>query len=391
MAQKKTHEEFVQDFNELFGDEYEVAGEYINTVTSIKIKHKKCGYAFDRKPNDLLSKKKCICPKCYPNKGTTRAIPYVNDIYTTNKDLYNLLLNKEDGHKFKENSNKSTWFKCPFCGTEIYRNISNIKHQGLSCPKCGDNISYPEKFMYNLLSQLNIEFKYQYSPKWIRPYKYDFYFICNNKKYIVEMDGGLGHGNLTFDNKKDNNGKIIDNYKDNLAIQHDYIIIRIDCNYKDISERYNYIKNNILDSALKDILNLNNVNLKECNSFAEISILIKVSELWNNNIRSYDKLKKELHFNRSTIRNYLKKCSEAKLIKEPYSEILLIVRKFSNEKLAISKGQKVLCNETGEIFNRYKEANQKYHAELSNYFYKKYKTSGYLPDGTRLTWTKIEN
>ena len=246
-------------------------------------------------------------------------------------------------------------------------------------------------YMYNLLSQLNIEFKYQYSPKWIQPYKYDFCFIYNNKKYIIEMDGGLGHGNLTFYNRQDDKGKIIDNYKDDLAKQHEYIIIRIDCNYNNISSRYDYIKNNIFNSELKNILNLNNINLKECDSFAEISILIKVSKLWNDNIRSYDKLGKELHINRDAIRNYLKKCSETKLIKESYEEVLSIVRKFSNEKLAISKGQKVLCNETGEIFNRYREANEKYHAELSNYFCKKYKTSGHLPDGTRLTWTKINN
>ena len=391
MPRKKTHEEFVRDFNNLYGEEYEVNSKYINAITPIDIKHKKCGFSFHRTPNYLLSKKNCICPKCYPHQSTTRTIPYINDIYTTNKKLYDLLLNKEDGHKFKESSNKEIWFKCPYCGEHLYRKINSVNRQGLSCPKCGDGISYPEKFMYNLLSQLNIEFKYQYSPKWIQPYKYDFCFIYNNKKYIIEMDGGLGHGNLTFYNRQDDKGKIIDNYKDDLAKQHEYIIIRIDCNYNNISSRYDYIKNNIFNSELKNILNLNNINLKECDSFAEISILIKVSKLWNDNIRSYDKLGKELHINRDAIRNYLKKCSETKLIKESYEEVLSIVRKFSNEKLAISKGQKVLCNETGEIFNRYREANEKYHAELSNYFCKKYKTSGHLPDGTRLTWTKINN
>lgn len=391
MADKKTNEEFVQEFHELFGYEYEPEEEYINVITPIKIKHIKCGYSFSRKPNNLLNKKKCICPKCYPNKGTTRTIPYINDIYTTNKKLYDLLLNKEDGHKFKESSNKKTWFKCPYCGEHLYKQINCVNHNGLSCPKCGDGISYPEKFMYNLLSQLNINFKYQYSPKWIQPYKYDFYFIYNNKKYIIEMDGGLGHGNSTFYNKKDDNGKIIDNYKDDIAKQYNYIIIRIDCNYKDILTRFAYVQNNILNSMLNDILILDDINWDECDKFAEISILVKVSTLWNNNVRSYDKLKNELHINRESIRKYLKKCSEIKLIKESYEEVLLIVRKFSNEKLSISKGQKVLCNETGEIFNRYGDANKKYHAELSNYFSKNRKTSGHLPDGTKLTWTKIEN
>ena len=55
MPRKKTHEEFVRDFNNLYGEEYEVNSKYINAITPIDIKHKKCGFSFPRTPNYLLS------------------------------------------------------------------------------------------------------------------------------------------------------------------------------------------------------------------------------------------------------------------------------------------------------------------------------------------------
>jgi hypothetical protein len=49
----------------------------------------------------------------------------------------------------------------------------------------------------------------------------------------------------------------------------------------------------------------------------------------------------------------------------------------------------VLCNETGEIFEGYKIPKEKYGAHIAGYFNKNSKYSGTLPDGTKLTWTKL--
>ncbi len=48
-----------------------------------------------------------------------------------------------------------------------------------------------------------------------------------------------------------------------------------------------------------------------------------------------------------------------------------------------------MCNETGEVFTSFAEAQRKYYCVLSNYFKVNAKYSGKLPDGTKLTWTKI--
>ena len=115
--------------------------------------------------------------------------------------------------------------------------------------------------MYNLLQQLNVEFEYQYSPKWCKyrfkgknkTGRYDFYIP--SKQLIIEMDGGIGHGNCSTKLLTKNESLEIDNIKDKLAIEHKLNPIRIDCNYN--HNRFEYIKNKIINSKLNDIFNLN--------------------------------------------------------------------------------------------------------------------------------------
>ena len=58
------------------------------------------------------------------------------------------------------------------------------------CPVCSDGVSYPNKYVRNLLKQLPIEnLEYEWKPEWGKQYSYDNYFIYNEKEYIVEADG----------------------------------------------------------------------------------------------------------------------------------------------------------------------------------------------------------
>ena len=138
--------------------------------------------------------------------------------------------------------------------------IGHLSMHGLQCKYCSDGFSYAEKFMKSILNQLKVDYIHQYNPDWAHPYRYDFYFKVNNKKYIVEMDGGLGHGNFTLNGKQDITGKQIDEKKDALAKLHNIKVIRIDCNYIDIENRYDYIKEHILISEVAQILNLSKIN-----------------------------------------------------------------------------------------------------------------------------------
>lgn len=132
-----------------------------------------------------------------------------------------------------------------------------------------------------------------------------------------------------------------------------------------------------------------------CHSRAVSRYCIYIAELWNDGIRGYDNLKKHIPVDRCTLRRYLKEASKAGLILESYEEILNINRKYSNEKLQKSKGTPVMCNETGEIFVSISEAARqykKYHASnLLGYFSRNDSYCGILPDGTHLTWIKLDN
>lgn len=116
---------------------------------------------------------------------------YVDEKYP---ELIPLFKNREDAHN-GVSSSKKIEFVCPCCNKIYVRSICDIVRSGrVPCVTCSDGFSYPEKFMANVLSQLNIDFKYHVKEPWTQSYIYDFVFDYNNCKYIIETDGGLGHG-----------------------------------------------------------------------------------------------------------------------------------------------------------------------------------------------------
>ena len=168
---------------------------------------------------------------------------------------------------------------CTECGRIKNKNISigGIYKNGTFGCSCGDGISMPNKTMFNVLEQLNIDFEAEYSPDWIKPKAYDFYIPSIDK--IIEMDGGLGHGNKIHskDGKTKEETLGIDNYKDKLAKLHDIEVIRIDCNYPNMETRFEYIKQNLLNKKeLNKYLNLNNIDWNKCNEYS-LSNLVKVA------------------------------------------------------------------------------------------------------------------
>jgi len=206
---------------------------------------------------------------------------YIN-LWYTNPEIARLLKNKKAGLRLDNSSTKLQIFICPNCGYEKEYRIYYIVKYGFSCPRCGDKISYPEKIAFNLLTLLNIKFIYQYSPDWIKPKRYDFYFELDDKEYILEMDGGLGHGNENSLNGKSEEErkqtKEIDDYKDKLARENGIEVIRIDC----LKSNLEYIKRNIIKSKLNDLFDLKIIKWENVDMFSLSSIILDISDLWNN-------------------------------------------------------------------------------------------------------------
>lgn len=383
---KLTQEQFEKRFRQMFQN-YKVVGTYINNVTKIKVRHT-CGCEFDIIPSNAFSRKQCNCPKCNSSKNHN-CVPYINDIYTTNKEMYNLLKYKEDGHKYKATSHKKIWFICPFCKNEIFRTPQAVNGFGLQCPNCSSGISYPERLMSIILSKLNINYKFQFSPEWIKPYRYDFEFEFQNQKYIVEMDGGWHYSDNNLSGKTLNEIQQIDNYKDIKAKQNNYIIIRIDCDYKS-NNREKYLKDKILDSKLVQVLNLSIIDWEECLYLANIPMLNQVIKAWNNGTKTVLDLMNMFSLSDTTVWRYLKIASECNAIHESIEDIKQLNLQRRLKVYGSPRDTKIRCNETGEIFRTMKEAQDKYHGNIRAYFLDdKRKHAGRLPDGTRLTWTKI--
>lgn len=296
----------VTNFRYNIGDELQTTTGTIKIIEQYRDKrnHKnykyKClidGYIGHLTENDYVNKNKG-CPVCSGRK----VLIGINDMWTTAPEQAKLLANIEDGYRYTQSANEFVDWKCPQCGNIIkHRKINNIYFEGLSCPKCGDGISYPEKFMYNVLSQLKIDFKYQYSPNWNGRQRYDFYIP--DKQIIIETDGELHYKDNPMNGQTKEETQGIDKHKEELAQEHNIEVIRIKC----YPEKYDIIKDNIIKSKLSYIYNLNNINWSLCQEYALSNLVIVACNLWMQGIHSTKQIGEKMNLHSATIIKYLKK------------------------------------------------------------------------------------
>ena len=266
------------------------------TKRSYKYKCLNCNNYDIISETSIIKNRGCnVC--CIPSK---KVLIGYNDLWTSAITIAKLLKNPEEGYKLTRSSGESCIFVCPDCGYERSIRIYSVFANGYSCIRCGDGISYPNKFAFNLLEQLNVDFIPEYK---FFDYRFDFYFELNDKKYNLEMDGGIGHGNEnTLTNKTAEETQEIDDYKDKLAKEHNIEVIRINCRNSDLE----YIKNNILHSKLSELFDLSNIKWDDIEKFALSSRVKEVCELWNNGIKSTREIKNITKLGDTTIVRYLK-------------------------------------------------------------------------------------
>lgn len=306
---------------ELVGNEYEIVDGFTAIDDMAKFRHNcKNGekHYFDMTPTSFIYRgSRCCCE----NPSISRVIPGFNDIHTTRPDVEEWMHNKEDAYKYSMSSKEKILWDCTDCKNTFEERICNVNSNRLSCPFCSDGISYPNKFMYNSLYQIKDDLDFlerEYNPDWCkfefngneRCGKYDVYFGIDGQRYIVEMDGGLGHGNKVHTNSLLSQDELlqIDLIKDKLAQEQGIQVIRIDCNYK-TNDRYTYILNNVLNSNLKDIIDLSKIDFDLSNKNSTNSLIVKAGELWNQGLTA-GQIRKELKIGEGTVTSYLKTASE---------------------------------------------------------------------------------
>ena len=262
------------------------------------------GHIWSSTPHDVLDG--YGCPYCAGNA----TLKGYNDLWTTNPEMARMLKNPSVGYEISRGSHREVDWICPNCGALKASSPKQIYSYGLACSRCSDGISYPNRFIVALLSQLDVEsFQPEWSPEWIGRYRYDVYFIHNNREYIVEMDGGIGHGELDFITRgQDTKGIKRDITKDNQAALHNITLIRIDCKYekRDIHYRFEYIKNSILNSNLSKIFDLSNIDWERCNKDATKSLHMVVARQYDSG-KSIREISEELHIHYNTVYNWLKR------------------------------------------------------------------------------------
>ena len=254
---------------------------YIKKEKWYKYKCNNCGWDEGRIIEGELIGRKTGCSCCY-NRTSVQGI---NTIWDTDRWMIDLGVSEEDAKRYTRCSGKKIVVTCPDCGESKIKKIDKIyRNKSIGC-KCGDGMSYPSKYVYSLLKQLNIEFntevKYEWN-KYINPLtnklsqaSIDFIIVHNNREIPIEVDGEFHRKDNRINGQTKEQSEYIDKQRDENCLK--YLrekTIRI-------SDEGN-IKNNILNSKLNELFNLDIVDWNECEKYSLKNISKYVCEYWNN-------------------------------------------------------------------------------------------------------------
>ena len=114
------------------------------------------------------------------------------------------------------------------------------------------------------------------------------YLKLSGFEVTVKSDGALHYKDSKLSDLTIEESQYIDKQKDKLAINNNILIIRIDCNYIGLEDRYEYIKKNICSSILKDILPLHLIDFDEANRKSQQSLLVESCKMWDKGYRVQD-------------------------------------------------------------------------------------------------------
>ena len=252
---------------------------------------------------DAVMYQKNGCPYC----SGARPIVGETDLGTVRPDVAKLLKNPEDAILYKEYSNKSATFICPNCGHELNRMINNVSSKGLSCDVCGDGISYPNKIMANILSQLHIVYKPEYI---INPKKYKYDFFLPDYNIIIEMHGMQHYEESTL------TSRTLVEEKENDKLKYEYAIKNNVEHYIVIDSRKSelvYIKSNILNSDLGMIFDLSVIDWDRCELYASGSAVMMAANLYKEGV-AFSGIMENLNASKSAVTTWLNKADSIGLI-----------------------------------------------------------------------------
>ena len=347
--QKHTQEEFESNIRNKTNGEYEVVSEYLGMENPIKILHHKCGRTYDLNyAASVYYKDTLCCPEC--------RFSYVDEDYP---ELAKNFKDQSKTHIVKS-SKEVVELICPCCGEIVPMDVAHYIRAGhVRCHLCNDGFPYPEKYVANILKQLNVPFVSQFSPEWAGKYRYDFQFDWNNKQYILEVDGGMGHGYHDAYETDKYESLEVDILKEELAIDHGYLMLRIECNYENYN-RSKYIQKNA-EETLSSIFDLSSINWKQCNLYAAGSLFQTVIETYRNETIYTSEISEITGVKIRTIIKYLTEAMESGLIPKDLIHQSRVRRTNKNKgRKRPNRSKSVYCYEDALLFQSVPDANEYY-------------------------------
>lgn len=339
MFKSLTNEQFLQKLKNM-GIKDIPLEEYKGSTTKIKwMCYRNPKHIFEVSPDAMyrcVKNNGCICPYC------DRRLVFVGetDMWTTNQELASMLKNSLDGYKYFATSSKKVDFICPKCGSVIKNKIiNNVRMFGLSCDNCSDGMSFGEKFVYELLLQLNCEFIHDRTIYWSEGKRYDFYIPKFNT--IIETHG-IQHYENSFIRYSNRNIRTVDEEKQNDEYKKDLALfngikhyIQLDCKMSDCD----YIKNSIINSELNDLFDLSVIDWDKCLQSTFKSNVILCANLWNDGMKSTKDIARFTGIDISSVIPYLKKASKVGLCD--------YVKNYEQNR---NRYKRLLCVETEKIY-----------------------------------------
>ena len=254
------------------------------------------------------------CNTCNANSGVVKKD--INSIWATNRWMCDWIPNEDLWYTLTSHSNRKIDMKCKYCGKHKKYNVYSLYLYGNIGCNCCDGVHYPNKFVYKVFEQLfkDKQIKILETEKrfcWSNKKQYDLFLIDNNDNTIIIENNGKQHYQKSGFKQSLEEIQNNDIYKKQLAIDNNIsYYIELDCS---ISSK-EFIKNSIINNEhLKNLFNLDIIDWKQCEDYAEKLIVKEVCDYWHKNreINSKYITTKEVgevfNLNRYTIINYLKR------------------------------------------------------------------------------------
>lgn len=216
-------------------------------------------------------------------------------------NLVKFLVNKEDATKYSKKSNKKVDVVCDQCGTKKKISIIDMTtSNGIRCGKCRDGLSYGEKVMNSILTQLEEDYETEKTFSWSNRKRYDFY--VKEKSCIIEIHG-LQHYSGWFNSieqEQDN-----DRFKLKIAKENGIKnYISLDCRNSSIDFIKESVKRN---KEFCSVFDVSKIDWKKCEENTTTSLMISIIKSYNLGEKNTKELSKTYKVSRTTVVKYLKR------------------------------------------------------------------------------------